>query len=63
MDILYELFHYRMPEGTVPGDKVYIFTTGAYTRVIEREFNGFPPLKAVIYKYYKEVLINEVLTC
>ena len=51
MDILYEHFHYRMPEGTVPGDKVYIFTTGTYTQSYSSvNFNGFPPLKAVIYK-------------
>jgi len=51
MDILYEHYRYRMPEGTVPGDRVYIFTTGAYTQSYSSvNFNGFPPLKAVIFE-------------
>jgi ornithine decarboxylase len=51
MDILYEHFHYHMPDSVVPGDKVYIFTTGAYTQSYSSvNFNGFPPLKAVIYR-------------
>jgi len=37
-----------MPETTQPGDRVYIFTTGAYTQSYSSvNFNGFPPLKAV----------------
>lgn len=48
MDILYENFRYHMPETTVPGDRVYIFTTGAYTRSYSSIcFNGFPPLNAI----------------
>ncbi len=51
MDILYEHFRYPMPEGVAPGDKVYIFTTGAYTQSYSStNFNGFPPLRAVIFK-------------
>lgn len=51
MDILYEHYKYHMPEGTLPGDRVFIFTTGAYTQSYSSvNFNGFPPLKAVIYK-------------
>lgn len=51
MDILYEHCHYHMPEGTVPGDKVYIFTAGAYTQSYSSvNFNGFPPLKAVVFQ-------------
>lgn len=51
MDILYENFKYHMPDTTQPGDKVYIFTTGAYTRSYSAIcFNGFPPLNAVIFK-------------
>jgi len=51
MDILYEHYRYRMPDGTVPGDKVYIFSTGAYTHTYASvNFNGFPPLKAVIFE-------------
>ncbi|MDD4100646.1 MAG: type III PLP-dependent enzyme, partial [Candidatus Cloacimonetes bacterium] len=50
MDILYENVKYHMPDTTVPGDKVYIFTTGAYTRSYSSIcFNGFPPLNAVIF--------------
>jgi len=51
MDILYEHYHYHMPDSVVPGDKVYIFTTGAYTQSYSSvNFNGFPPLQAVIYR-------------
>jgi ornithine decarboxylase len=51
MDILYEHYRYHMPEGIVPGDRVYIFTTGAYTQSYSSvNFNGFPPLKAVVYR-------------
>ena len=50
MDILYENYKYHMPESTQPGDRVYIFTTGAYTRSYSAIcFNGFPPLHAVIF--------------
>ncbi|HPE20614.1 MAG TPA: type III PLP-dependent enzyme [Candidatus Mcinerneyibacteriales bacterium] len=49
MDILYEDYKYRFPETTVPGDKVYIFSTGAYTQSYSAVyFNGFPPLDAVV---------------
>jgi len=51
MDILYEHYRYHMPEGIVPGDRVYIFTTGAYTQSYSSvNFNGFPPLKSVVYR-------------
>ncbi|HOQ83555.1 MAG TPA: type III PLP-dependent enzyme [Candidatus Syntrophosphaera thermopropionivorans] len=49
MDIMYENYKYKMPDTTQPGDKVYIFTTGAYTQTYSSVyFNGFPPLKAVV---------------
>jgi ornithine decarboxylase len=49
MDILYEHYKYHMPETTVPGDRAYIFTTGAYTQSYSSvNFNGFPPLKAIV---------------
>ncbi|MCB5257663.1 MAG: type III PLP-dependent enzyme [Candidatus Cloacimonetes bacterium] len=49
MDIMYEYYKYKMPDTTQPGDKVYIFTTGAYTHTYSSvNFNGFPPLKAVV---------------
>ena len=51
MDILYENYKYHMPDTVVPGDRVFIFTTGAYTRSYSSvNFNGFPPLHAVLYK-------------
>ena len=47
MDILYEHYKYHMPETAQPGDRVYIFTTGAYTQSYSSiNFNGFPPLRA-----------------
>lgn len=47
MDILYEHYRYHMPDTCKPGDKVYIFTTGAYTQSYSSvNFNGFPPLTA-----------------
>jgi len=49
MDILYEKYKYLMPETLSVGDKVYFFTTGAYTQSYSSiSFNGFPPLKAYI---------------
>jgi ornithine decarboxylase len=49
MDIMYEYYKYHMPETTMPGDRVYIFTTGAYTQSYSSvNFNGFPPLRAVV---------------
>jgi ornithine decarboxylase len=50
MDILYEDTKYEMPAEITEGDRVYIFTTGAYTTSYSSvNFNGFPPLKAYIY--------------
>ncbi len=47
MDIMYEHFRYHMPETSQPGDKVFIFTTGAYTQSYSSvSFNGFPPLRS-----------------
>ncbi|MBW6514526.1 MAG: type III PLP-dependent enzyme [Candidatus Syntrophosphaera sp.] len=49
MDIMYEYYKYHMPENTQIGDKVYIFTAGAYTQSYSSvNFNGFPPLRAAI---------------
>ena len=46
MDILYETHKYQMPAGTGTGDRVYVFTTGAYTYSYSSvSFNGFPPLE------------------
>jgi ornithine decarboxylase len=49
MDILYEHYKYHMPETIMPGDRAYIFTTGAYTQSYSSvNFNGFPPLRAIV---------------
>lgn len=47
-DILYEKADYRLPQGLVAGDKVWILATGAYTTTYSAVgFNGFPPLASV----------------
>lgn len=49
MDIMYEYYKYHMPETTQPGDRVFIFTTGAYTQSYSSvNFNGFSPLRALM---------------
>ena len=49
MDILYEDFKYQLPADIEEGDKIYFFTTGAYTQSYSSVgFNGFPPLKSFI---------------
>ena len=50
-DILYEDFKYKMPNTLKEGDKLYILTTGAYTKSYSAiNFNGFPPLEHYIIK-------------
>ncbi len=45
MDVLYETHKYPMPDMVTTGDRLYIFTTGAYTHSYSSvSFNGFPPL-------------------
>ena len=47
MDILYQNHKYSLPADIEIGDKVFIFSTGAYTTSYSSiEFNGFPPLKS-----------------
>jgi ornithine decarboxylase len=49
MDIMYEYYKYHMPDTTQPGDRVYVFTTGAYTQSYSSvNFNGFPPLRSAV---------------
>ena len=49
MDILYEHHKYSFPHTMREGNRVYIFTTGAYTQsYCSINFNGFPPLKSYI---------------
>lgn len=46
MDVLYETHKYTMPDRVRTGDRLYIFTTGAYTHSYSSvSFNGFPPLE------------------
>ncbi len=52
MDVLYENYKYELPDTIKQGDRIYIFTTGAYTQSYSSvNFNGFPPLKAFVMKY------------
>ncbi|TLX53285.1 type III PLP-dependent enzyme [Stutzerimonas nosocomialis] len=46
-DIMYEHYKYGLPLNLSSGDRLYWFSTGAYTTSYSAvEFNGFPPLKA-----------------
>jgi len=46
-DILYEDYKYRLPHSLKEGDRLFWFSTGAYTTSYSAvEFNGFPPLKS-----------------
>ncbi len=48
-DIMYEHFKYTLPNSLQEKDRVFIFTTGAYTySYCSICFNGFPPLKVYI---------------
>jgi ornithine decarboxylase len=51
MDVLYEDYKYKLPNTIAPGDRLLIFTTGAYTQSYSSvSFNGFPPLKSFVIK-------------
>ncbi|MDT8427395.1 MAG: type III PLP-dependent enzyme [Pseudomonadales bacterium] len=46
-DIMYEQYKYGLPLNLAIGDRMYWFSTGAYTTSYSAiEFNGFPPLKS-----------------
>ncbi|ANG65146.1 ornithine decarboxylase [Marinobacterium aestuarii] len=46
VDIMYESYRYKLPLSLEMGDRLYWFSTGAYTTSYSSvEFNGFPPLK------------------
>ncbi|MCA9835309.1 MAG: type III PLP-dependent enzyme [Trueperaceae bacterium] len=46
-DIMYENYKYPLPLNLAIGDRLYWFSTGAYTTTYSAiEFNGFPPLKS-----------------
>ncbi|MBQ3922223.1 MAG: type III PLP-dependent enzyme [Spirochaetales bacterium] len=50
-DVMYEDIKYKLPINLAPGDRVYWFSTGAYTSsYCSVGFNGFPPLKSYILK-------------
>ncbi|HRR39196.1 MAG TPA: type III PLP-dependent enzyme [Candidatus Paceibacterota bacterium] len=52
MDILYEKFRYRLDKNIKEGDKVFIFSTGAYTASYSSiEFNGIPPLRVYTARF------------
>ncbi|MEK6938769.1 MAG: type III PLP-dependent enzyme [Nanoarchaeota archaeon] len=54
-DILYERTRYKLPADITDGDKVYIFTTGAYTlSYCSICFNGLPPLKSYVIDLGKD---------
>jgi ornithine decarboxylase len=48
-DVLYEKSDYELPLALVPGDRVEIMSTGAYTTTYSAvSFNGFAPLRQVV---------------
>lgn len=48
-DILYEQYKYELPLNLAMGDRLYWFSTGAYTTTYSAiEFNGFPPLQGYV---------------
>ncbi len=50
-DIMYEFFRNPLPAYIKAGDRIYWFSTGAYTTsYCSVEFNGFPPLKTYFVK-------------
>ncbi|MEG1980853.1 MAG: ornithine decarboxylase, partial [Victivallaceae bacterium] len=50
-DIMYEHYRNQLPRDMRIGDRVYWFSTGAYTSsYCAVEFNGFPPLKTYFVK-------------
>ncbi len=50
MDILYETEKYKLPLSLQEKDRVYFFSTGAYTQSYSSIcFNGFPPLRAYVF--------------
>ena len=50
-DTLYEKHKYLLPKSLKEGDRLYILSTGAYTRSYSSiYFNGFPPLEVYIMK-------------
>jgi ornithine decarboxylase len=49
MDVLYEKTPCRLPSNLQEGDRLYLFTAGAYTQTYSAVFfNGFPPLRSYV---------------
>lgn len=49
VDVMYEKVPYMLPENMEEGDRLYFFSTGAYTSTYCAVFfNGFPPLRTYI---------------
>lgn len=49
VDIMYEKVPYMLPKAIREGDRLYIFSAGAYTSTYASVyFNGFPPLKTYV---------------
>lgn len=54
-DVLYEKYKYLMPKNVKEGDRLYILTTGAYTKsYCSINFNGFPPIVVYFLKDTKK---------
>jgi ornithine decarboxylase len=55
MDIMYEHCGFKLPLDLEIGDRLYWFSTGAYTTsYCAVEFNGFPPMRAVFVPVSKK---------
>ncbi len=55
-DILYEKYKYKLSSDIKEGDKLYIFTAGAYTASYSSIcFNGIPPLKTYCVKNFNRI--------
>ncbi|MDD4062409.1 MAG: type III PLP-dependent enzyme [Candidatus Pacebacteria bacterium] len=53
-DVLYEKNRYKLNSNIKEGDRLYIFTTGAYTASYSSVcFNGIPPLRTFCVKRFK----------
>jgi ornithine decarboxylase len=49
VDVMYEKVPYMLPASIQEGDRIYFFTTGAYTSTYcSVFFNGFPPLRTYV---------------
>ena len=49
-DIIYEKYNYQLPKNLKSGDKVRIYSAGAYTSVYVSDFNGLQRLKEYFIK-------------